>query len=266
VKKLDINITRKFDIVPDDLNEPVVLVGWPGIALVAKIAITSIKDSIKAEEYLDIEYFDFPPKSNVEKGFLEIPTAKVYYKSRKKENECDFFILTANYQPQSPQGVFEFSQKFCEEMNKISNNKIAMYLSTGAMVTDKIRDQPKVHVCGTHEKITKSFLKFKDTLLMESGVIAGANGILPAYAGQRNYAPGICLLAETLPLPMMTLDPRASKALVTILKDYFNIKMNFDELNKQIEEMENVLDSYKRQADHFMKGVQEDRGSDSYFR
>ncbi len=263
---MDMKINKKFEIVPEDLNEPVVLVGWPGIALVGKIAITSIKDSIKAEEFLDIEYFDFPPKSNVEKGFLEIPTAKVYYKSRKKENESDIFILTANYQPQSSQGVFEFSQKFCEEMNNITKNNVKMYVSTGAMVTDKIRDQPKVHVCGTHEKTTKSFLKFEDILLMESGVIAGANGILPAYAGQRNYAPGVCLLAETLPLPMMTLDPRASKALVTILKDYFNIKMNFDELNKQIEEMENVLDSYKRQADHFMKGVQEDRGSDSYFR
>jgi proteasome assembly chaperone (PAC2) family protein len=266
VSKIDLYITRKFDIEPKDLNKPVVLVGWPGIALVAKIAITSIKDSLKAEEFLNIEYFDFPPKSNVEKGFLEIPTAKVFYISRKNENENDLFILTANYQPQSAQGVFEFSQKFCEEMNNITNNKIKMYVSTGAMVTDKIRDNPQVHVCGTNKKITESFLKLKDTILMESGIIAGANGILPAYAGQRNYAPGVCLLAETLPLPMMTLDPRASKALVTILKDYFNIKMNFDELNKQIEEMENAFDSYKRQADQFIKGVQEDRGSDSYFR
>jgi proteasome assembly chaperone (PAC2) family protein len=263
---MDVNITRKFEITPEELYEPVVLIGWPGIALVAKIAITSIKDSLKAEEFLDIEYFDFPPKSNVEKGVLEIPTAKVYFKSRKKDNANDLFILTANYQPQSPQGVFEFSKKFCEELNTITNNNVKMYVSTGAMVTDKLRDPPRVHVCGTNEKITKSFLKFKDTLLMESGVIAGANGILPAYAGQRNYAPGVCLLAETLPLPMMTLDPRASKALVTIIKDYFNIKMNFDELNKQIEEMETVLESYKRQADHFVKGMQEDRGSDSYFR
>jgi proteasome assembly chaperone (PAC2) family protein len=263
---MDMNIIYKFELNAEELNEPVVLIGWPGIALVAKIAITSIKDSIKAEEFLDIEYFDFPPKSNVEKGFLEIPTAKVFFKSRKKENESDLFILTANYQPQTPYGVFEFSKKFCEELNKITNNNVKMYVSTGAMVTDKLRDQPKVHVCGTHEKITKSFLKFNDTLLMEGGVIAGANGILPAYAGQRNFAPGVCLLAETLPLPMMTLDPRASKALVTILKDYFNIKMNFDELNKQIDEMETALESYKRQADHFMKGTQEDRGPDSYFR
>ena len=121
-----------------------------------------------------------------------------------------------------------------------------------------------MQVLGTN-KDQKSFLKFQDTTLMEGGVIAGANGILPAWAGQKGYAPGICLLAETLPLPMMTLDPRASKALVTILKDYFNIEMNFDELNKQIEEMENIMDSYQKQSNQFMKNMKE-KGSDSYFR
>ena len=260
---MKINIIQKFDLKLEDLKDPIVLIGWPGIALVAKVAITSIKDSLKAKEFLNIEYFDFPPKSNVEKGNLEIPIAKVFYVSREQN---DFFILTANYQPQTSEGVFEFSQYFCEEMDKITKGKIKMYVSTGAMVSDRVSEIPYVHVCGTDQKIVKTFLKLEKTKLMESGVIAGANGILPAWAGQKGYSPGICLLAETLPLPMMTLDPRASKALVTILKDYFNIKMTFDELNKQIKEMETIIESYKKQAEHFMKGPREDQGSDSYFR
>jgi len=263
---MNINIIKKFDLKSEDLNNPIVLVGWPGIALVAKVAITSIKDSLKAREFLNIEYYDFPPKSNVEKGNLEIPSAKVYYKSRGGKDKHDFFILTANYQPQTPQGVYEFSQKFCEELDKITDSKIKMYVSTGAMVSDRVSDIPYVHICGTDQEIVNTFLKMENTKLMENGVIAGANGILPAWAGQKGFCPGICLLAETLPLPMMTLDPRASKALVTILKDYFNIEMTFDELNKQIEEMETIIDSYKKQAEHFMKGAQDDRGSDSYFR
>ncbi len=263
---MNININQKFELNLDDLNDPIVLIGWPGIALVAKLAITSIKDSIEAKEFLDIEYFDFPPKSNVEKGKLEIPSAKVYYKSRKQKNKPDLFILTANYQPQTSEGVFDFSQKFCEAMDKITNSKIKMYISAGAMVIDRVRDKPIIHICGTNDKINESFLKFEDTTLMEGGVIAGANGILPAWAGQKGFAPGVCLLAETLPLPMMTLDPRASKALVVLLMDYFNIEMNFDELNKQIEEMEQVIDSYKKQATQYMKGPQDKQSSDSYFR
>ena len=65
---------------------------------------------------------------------------------------------------------------------------------------------------------------------------------------------------------MMSLDPRASKALVAILKNYFKIEMNFDELDKKIEEMKNIFESFKKQADYFMKGAREDTGPDSYFR
>lgn len=263
---MDIKINQKFELKSDELKDPVVLIGWPGIALVAQLAITSIKDSINAKEYLDIEYFDFPPKSNVENGKMELPSAKVYFKSRRQENKSDLFILTANYQPQSSYGVFEFSQKFCEEMDKLTESKIKMYISAGAMITERIRDVPMVHVCGTNQEIVDSFLKYENTILMEVGVIAGANGILPAWAGQKGFAPGVCLLAETLPLPMMALDPRASKALLVILKEYFDIEMDFDELNSKIEEMEHLLDTYKKQANQFMKGPQEDRSSDSYFR
>ncbi len=262
-ESLYFNVNRLFELDPKNLNDPIVLIGWPGIALVAKLAITSIKDSIKADLFLDIEYYDFPPKSTVEKGILEIPTAKVYFKARKPN---DLFILTANFQPQSAEGVFDFSNKFCEEMNKITDGKVKMYISTGALVTEEVNDAPFVHVAGTNNELVQSFLEMKNTKIMDGGVIAGANGILPAWAGTKGFAAGICLLAETLPLPMMNLDPQASKAIVTILKDYLKIDMNFDELDKKIKEMERVFDSFKRQADSFIKGMEEEEGPDSYFR
>lgn len=258
-----INFEKKFNLEPESIKDPIVLIGWPGIALVGKMAISSIKDSIKADCFLNIEYFDFPPKANVEKGFLEIPSAKVYYKSRTKN---DLFIFTADYQPQSPEGVFEFARKFCEEMDRITKGKIKMYLSTGAMITEVINDSPFVHVCGTDNDLVQGFLKQDNTKLMEGGVIAGANGILPTFAGRKGFAPGLCLLAECLPLPMMNLDPRASKALVTIIKNYFEIDMDFNELNKKIAEMEKVFDSIKKQTDYFMKGERKPKEDDSYFR
>ena len=261
-----INIEKKFDLKPENIKNPVVLIGWPGIALVAKLAITSIKDSIKAKEFLNIQYFDFPAKSVVEGGDLQIPVAQVFYKPTDQEDGSDFFILTATYQPQTPEDVFEFSKIFCEEMDKITGGKIKMYLSTGAMISDIVHDSPSVYICGTNQDLVSTFLEFENTKLYEGGYISGANGIIPAYAGANNFAPGVCLLAETLPLPMMTLDPRSSKALVSLLKEYFSIEMDFSTLNEKIKEMENVFESFKKQADRFMKPPQEDRGPDSYFR
>ena len=263
---MHIHIEKKFDIELENIKNPIVLIGWPGIALVAKLAITSIKDSIEAKEFLNIQYFDFPAKSVVEGGDLQIPSAQVYYKPTEKEDGNDFFILTATYQPQTPEGVYEFSKIFCEEMDKITGGKIKMYLSTGAMITDKVQDSPLVYVCGTEKSLVESFLEFDNTKLYEGGYISGANGIIPAYAGANNFAPGVCLLAETLPLPMMTLDPRSSKALVSLLKDYFLIEMDFSTLNEKIKEMESVFESFKQQADQFMKSPRDDKGADSYFR
>jgi proteasome assembly chaperone (PAC2) family protein len=261
------NIEKKFDIEIESIKDPIVLIGWPGIALVAKLAVTSIKDSIKAKEFLNIQYFDFPAKSVVEGGDLQIPSAQVYYKPTEKEDGNDFFILTATYQPQSPEGVFEFSKLFCEEMDRITRGKIKMYLSTGAMITDVVQDSPSVYVCGTEKTLVDSFLEHDNTKLYEGGYISGANGIIPAYAGANNFAPGLCLLAETIPLPMMmTLDPRSSKALVSLLNEYFSIEMDFSILNEKIKEMESVFESFKQQADQFMKSPREDRGADSYFR
>ncbi len=262
------NFEEKFHINPTDLKDPIILIGWPGIALVAKLAIMTIKDSIEADLFLNIEYFDFSPKAVVgENGSLEIPSAQLYYQSSEKTNQVnDVFILTADYQPQSSKGVFEFSKKFCEEMDKICEGKIKIYISMGALVTNEVQDEPRVHVCGTEEEVTNSFLKCENTTLMKGGLIAGANGILPAWAGTKNFAPGACLLAETIPLPMMTLDPRASKALITIMKDYFNMQVNISDIDKKIEEMESMFNSFKKQADSFMRDPQEDLGSDSYFR
>jgi proteasome assembly chaperone (PAC2) family protein len=42
--------------------------------------------------------------------------------------------------------------------------------------------------------------------------------------------------------------------------------MDYSELDKKIEEMEDMLDKFKEQANHFMKEYQKDKGVDSYFR
>lgn len=260
------HVEQQFDLDVDKVNEPIVLIGWPGIALVAQLAVSSIKDSIGAEEFLNIEYFDFPPKSSVEDGCLQIPSAHVFYKSRESN---DLFILTANFQPQSSKGVFEFSKKFCELMDEvISPKKIKMYISTGALVSDEMNDIPHVHVCGTDDELLKTFLDQENTTKMDSGIIAGANGILPAWAGTKGHAPGFCLLAETVPMPMMNLDPRASKAIVSLLRDYLKIDMNFEVLDDKISEMEDAFKSFKRQADQILgRSMEEPRGGpDSYFR
>ena len=81
-----INIEKKFDLEKENIKNPILLIGWPGIALVAKLAITSIQESLNAKEFMNIQYFDFPAKAVVEKGTLQIPNATVFYKAAEKDD------------------------------------------------------------------------------------------------------------------------------------------------------------------------------------
>jgi proteasome assembly chaperone (PAC2) family protein len=256
------NTEYKYEIPKGDLKNPIMMIGWPGIALVGKIAITTIIESLNAKEYIEIEYYDFPPKSIIEKGTMNLPTAKIYHKSGE---EYDFFLLTADFQPQTSEGIYDFSKNICELMKDITNNNMQMYISTGALVPEALPETVKVHVSGTNPNIVEKFLKLENTKLMEGGFIAGANGILPTYAGNKGYAPGVCLLAETIPVPMLNADPKASKALVKILKEYFSLSdVTFEELDKQIKDLNKVISSIKSQV---VKGFRKEKPIDeSYFR
>lgn len=260
------NIVKKSEVTFD--NDVAVLIGWAGIGLIGKLAIESIKDSLKADLFLEIEYFDFPPKSKVENGKLDLPIVELFYKSRKQENKPDILALIANTQPQNPEGVYDFAKQFCEKIDEITNGQVILYVSAGALISDeKNEDKPKVHISGTDQDTIDKFLDIEDTEIMESGTISGANGIMPTWAGRKGFAPGICLLAETVPMPMMNIDPQASKSLVEVLAAYFDIEMDFAKLDEKVEEAEDAFNDFKKKADAFMKGKKPARKeSDSYFR
>lgn len=260
------NVEKKKNVTFE--NNVAVLIGWAGIGLIGKLAVESIKDSLDADLYLEIEYFDFPPKSKVKDGLLELPVAQVFYKSRRDEGKPDILALIANTQPKNPEGVYDFSKQFCETINELTDGHVKIYISAGALISDKVSEgKPVVNISSTDQANLDEFLEFENTTVMESGAIAGANGIMPTWAGRKGFAPGVCLLAETVPMPMMNVDPQASKSLVEVLSTYLEIDMDYSELDSKVEEAEDAFDNFKKQADAFMKGTKKSpKESDSYFR
>ena len=256
------DIEELFEVPKSDINNPIMLIGWPGIALVGKVAIDAIKNSLNAELFRKIEFDDFPPKAIIDNGSMKMPKAEIYY---KPGDDNDLFLFTADFQPQTSQGIYEFSENLCELMKELTNDSMQMYISTGALVPEAMPEIVKVHVSGTHSEIVDSFLKLENTQLMEGGIIAGANGILPLYAGVKGYAPGVCLLAETIPVPMLQTDPKASRALVQVLKDYLSLsEVSLEDLDKKVVELEKMISKIKSRV--VKDFTQEGKGDDSYFR
>ena len=223
-----------------DLNAPIALVGMPGIASVGKLSIEVLIRSLNAEPILQILSDDFPPHVMIdEQGMMKVPETQVYlYKSKNQEQ--DLLLVSGDFQPSTSQGIYEFSDKIAEEFKSLNVSKV---IATGAYVPGEYPENPRVFVAATSPVFQGYFTELDQVVVMSEGVINGANGVIPAWAKLKYGIEGACLLAETVPL--LRLDPRASKLLIEVLNNRFKIKADTSELDQKIEEMQGIFTQVK---------------------
>lgn len=235
-------ILKKLDRAK--LNNPVAVVGLPGIAMVGKGAVLSIAESLKAEKVALIFYHDFPAQVAVgTNGKLHVPRSTIYFwKNPKGAN--DLFIISGDFQPTTSLGIFVFSDyisNFCK------SHGVKTIVSTGAYVTDNISSEPSIFVSSTSRELLDVFTKHEQCKVMSEGVIMGANGIIPAWGKAKYGIDGVCLLAETMPI--LAADPKASRAIVEILGKWFNVGIDMSALDKQIVTMERAFEKLRGRLD-----------------
>lgn len=222
------------------LRDPIALVGMPGIASVGKLAIEVLIRSLNAEPIIQITSDDFPPHVMIDdQGMMKIPECQIYLHKDSKLKH-DILLVSGDFQPSTSQGIYEFSDKIAETLKKLKVTKVA---ATGAYVPGEYPETPKVFVSSTGPKFQAFFTELDYVEPMADGVINGANGVIPAWANLKYGIEGVCLLAETVPL--LRLDPRASKLIVQVLNDRFNIKADVSELEQKIEEMKGIFAQVK---------------------
>lgn len=223
-----------------DIKDPIALVGMPGIASVGKLAIEVLIRSLNAEPILQVLSDDFPPHVMIdEEGMMKIPECQIYL-HRNSDLKQDILLVSGDFQPSTSQGIYEFSDRIAETFKKLNVSKV---VATGAYVPGEYPETPKVFVSSTGSKFQDFFTELDYIVPMSDGVINGANGVIPAWAKLKYGIEGVCLLAETVPL--LRLDPRASKLIIEVLNDRFDIKADVSELEEKIEEMKGIFDQVK---------------------
>ncbi|MFW9830242.1 MAG: PAC2 family protein [Candidatus Thorarchaeota archaeon] len=223
-----------------EIRNPIALVGMPGIASVGKLAIEVLIKNLKAEPIIQVLSDDFPPHVMIDdKGMMKIPECQIYLHKNPKLKH-DIILVSGDFQPSSSQGIYEFSDRIAETFKKMNVKKIA---ATGAYVPGEFPETPKVFVSSTGPKFQAFFTELDYVIPMSDGVINGANGVIPAWANLKYGIEGVCLLAETVPL--LRQDPRASKLIVKVLNDRFDINADVSELEQRIEEMKGIYAQVK---------------------
>ncbi len=223
-----------------ELKNPIALVGMPGIASVGKLAIEVIIQSLQAEPIIKILSDDFPPHVMIdEQGMMKIPECLIHL-HRQPEKDHDLLFVSGDFQPSTSQGIYEFSDKIAEILKNLNVTKV---IATGAYVPGEYPETPQIYVSATSPAFQAFFTELDQVIPMTEGVINGANGVIPAWAKLKYEIEGACLLAETVPL--LRLDPRASKLLVELLNNRFDVTVDVTQLDRKIEEMQGIFAQVK---------------------
>ncbi|MDD4909148.1 MAG: PAC2 family protein [Candidatus Omnitrophica bacterium] len=230
------------------LNNPSLIVGWPGMGEVAFKAVTYLIDKLKAEELAEIDPrpFFYRGSAIVDKGVIRIadlPVSKFFF-WKDKDNNNDLIFFFSNAQPDLSRAE-SYARAILDVAADFKVKKIYGFASLPKPI-DHIK-APEVFASCTHtDDINK--LKGAGITIMERGEISGMNGIFVAMAKKRGLK-GICLLGE---IPIFTVhieNPKAALAVLKVFSVLAGVNLDLSELKEQAEFVEaeiNKLIDYVR--------------------
>ena len=217
------------------LKEPILIEGLPGIGNVGKIAVDYLIGELKAKPYLEFQSHYFPPTAVVnEKGLISLYTINISY-AKVKNNHLLF--LHGDIQPSTNEGIFTF----CEEVLKICKKiGVKEIITTGGIGLASLPKTPHIYATSYNRELLKKyksqFKKLKTNMFGHVGPIMGVTGLLPAMAREYDID-SIALLVDTVNEPFY-FGIKSSKLLLDIISKKIDIKINFSNITKEIENIE----------------------------
>ena len=240
-----------------ELQNPVLIAGWPGIGNVGLIAVNTLRGMLEAEEFGEIEPWDFfYPKGilirNGELKALEFPSNKFYFK-RTEKRDLIFFI--GEEQPAEEGRAYAEGRKAYQMANLVLDVALKLgcqraYTSGAAVAPIHHTMKPKVWAVPNTESLINELKGYENTILMSDiegrkgqGNITGLNGLLLGVAKKRGLE-AICIMGEIpiylqgLPLPY----PKASKSVLEVLTASLGVRIEMGEIVEFVERSEREVE------------------------
>ena len=243
-----------------DLHKPTLFVGWPGIGQIGIIAVNSLKDLVRAEEFGEIESWDFfyPRKVSIRDGLLEgleFPRNKFYY---QRVHQKDLLFFIGEEQPAEGGRIHASGEKAYQMANLVLDLGFRFgcerVYTSGACVSP-VHHQMKPRVCAvtSSEKLRSEIREYPNTFLMSElgehregdGIITGLNGLLLGVAKERGLE-GMCLMGE-IPDWLSGASfayPKASRSVLEVFGKIVGIDMDLHFLDQIEEQVEKTVESF----------------------
>ncbi len=223
-----INVLEKIKF-----RKPILVEGLPGIGNVGRIAAGYLVNELKMKKFAELYSPHFLPLVILHDDAVSSLLKNEFYCFREKER--DIIVLTGDTQSLSPEGHYDVCAKITEFCQKIG---VAEIITLGGFAEGKIVDEPRIIGAVNDKKLLKKYGKYNIDFGKEHsvGTIVGASGLLLGL-GRVYGIDGLCLMGETLGMPLLT-DPKASDRVLQVLAKILNLKIDLSKLEKTIKEME----------------------------
>ena len=224
-----------------ELKEPVLVAGWPGMGNVALGAVNYLRRKLNTTLFAEIQSNRFftPEAIVIKKGIATLPDLprSGFYVS----DNSQLIFFESDAQVSGPDGL-HLMRLILDYARELNVRKIF----TCAAFPMPISHLKQSTIYGVaNRKELRDWLTRYRVKIMESGQITGLNGLLLGYAGKMGIE-AACLLATMPNYAISFPNPKASKAIVSVLTDMLNISLDMRELN-----------AFSREMDKRMKAIEE---------
>ena len=217
----------------ENLRDPILIEGLPGLGLVGKIALRYLIKQLKAKKiaYLYSPHFPYFVLVNKKGNVRLLRGAFYYYKNPNGEN--DIVLFTGDSQSQTIEGQYEIADQILNFSEKHGVKTIA---TIGGYRMEP-KEKPKVFIAATSSEVLDKALQAGATLSTSGSPIVGTAGLILGLAKFKKIN-ALCLLGETRGyLP----DPLAAKSILEVLKYTFNFELDLTGMNEEISRAETMV-------------------------
>lgn len=241
--------TKIVELEKPKLKNPLFIEGLPGIGNVGRIAAGYLVEELKAKRFADLLSSHFMPFVLLhQSSAVHVLKNEFFYWKAKKKNQRDLIILVGDMQSIDPEGHYEIVNEILNYVSKLGVKE--MFALAGLSVGEEIQ-KPKVRGAVSEPELVGKYKKYGIDFEAGSrvGTIVGASGLLLGI-GRYYGIKGICLLGETIGLPIIP-DPKSAEAVLRVLVKILNISLDTSKLEKKVKEMEEFtkkMQSIERQT------------------
>jgi hypothetical protein len=241
------------------LNEPVMIVGLPGIGLIGKLVAEHLIGELKAEKIMEIFSPNFPPQVNVNPdGTIKLVSNEVYAWSGNDKTP-DLLILVGDYQSVTNDGHYELAGIYLDIAEKFKARRI---YTLGGYGTGKLIDVPHVLYATNKAEVVEE-IKSYGAMFSEgelSGGIIGASGLILGL-GELRGIEAVCFMGET---SGYLVDPKSAQAVLGVLCKALNLTVDTKELEARAAEIEKIITKIKEMEQQQQPGPKEFTAEDKY--